>query len=188
MTAMHEKMLTGDWVIEKPGHSKATRRTCAPILGRASNNNMTYATKTWRLSGTRFFAFLTAGNYWCVWVMAACGKTAAEGFRAEIRLASDAMPDCSNVFLVPVLHFDNEVLVSKWNAFFTNRACVKVCYKVVGHYCANGNDTRIWQDTNIPFNCLVRKKVFVIPNKTDIEEKEEDMEEAMKEEDMEEAT
>ena len=106
MAEMHGEMLTGNWVIEKVFLSQ----TYAPIMTHVSNN-WTYGSKTWRSSGTRFFAFLSAGmNYWSLWVMAACGKTASKGFRAEIRLASDAMPDCSTVYYVPVLDFENEVL------------------------------------------------------------------------------
>lgn len=168
MAKTHEEMLTGDWVIEQ---NNACGPTYAPIFGLVSNN-WTYGTKTWRLSGTRFFAFLTAAHsVWSVWVMAACGKTAAAGFKAEIRLASDAMPDCSNVFFVPVVHLDSEILRSDWNAFFGNRACVKVYYRVVGQYCGNGS--HLTKDTNIPFNCLVHKKVFLTLDKADIEEKEE---------------
>ena len=102
--------------------------------------------------------------------MSACGETAAKGFRAEIRLASDTVPDCSNVFYVPVQHLESEVLKSDWNAFFGNMACVKVYYNIVGQYCGDG--CYLTEDTKIPFNCLVHKKVFVTLNKAHIDEKE----------------
>ena len=48
----------------------------------------------------RFFATLFIGKdeLWHSWVTAACGKTAAIKFRAEIRLSSSNTPECSNVY------------------------------------------------------------------------------------------
>ena len=59
--------------------------------------------RSWRHGGTRFFATLLteADSFWTLWVTAACGKTAAEKFRAEIRLSSNLMPECNNVYYRP---------------------------------------------------------------------------------------
>ena len=59
--------------------------------------------RSWRHGGTRFFATLFTGadSFWKLWVTAACGKTAAEKFRAEIRLSSNIMPECNDVHYRP---------------------------------------------------------------------------------------
>ena len=51
-------------------------------------------------SDIRFFATLFIGKdeLWHFWVTAACGKTAAAKFRAEIRLSSSNTPECSNIY------------------------------------------------------------------------------------------
>ena len=62
-----------------------------------------YAMRSWRHGGTRFFATLFTGadSLWQLWVTAACGKTAAEKFRAEIRLSSNLTPECNDVHYRP---------------------------------------------------------------------------------------
>ena len=59
--------------------------------------------RSWRHGGVRFFSTLLSGNdsIWKLWVTAACGKTAAVKFRAEVRLSSNLAPDCNSVFYLP---------------------------------------------------------------------------------------
>ena len=66
-------------------------------------NDFMFAMKSWRHGGIRFFATLVPGKYflWHLWVTAACGMNDAEKFRAEIRLSSNLVPDCSDVFYRP---------------------------------------------------------------------------------------
>ena len=62
-----------------------------------------FAMKSWRYEGTRFFASLLAGDepIWYLWVTAICGKTETKKLRAEIRLSSNLVPDCNDVFYRP---------------------------------------------------------------------------------------
>ena len=62
-----------------------------------------FAMKSWHYEGTRFFATLLTGteSLWHLWVTAACGKNEAKKLRAEIRLSSNLVPDCNDVFYRP---------------------------------------------------------------------------------------
>ena len=59
--------------------------------------------KSSRQEGIRFFATIVPGKYylWHLWVTAACGRNDAKKLRAEIRLSSNLMPDCNDVFYRP---------------------------------------------------------------------------------------
>ena len=81
-----------------------------------SNNTLTYAVRSWRHGGTRFYATLLTGpdSFWKLWVTAACGKTAAEKFRAEIRLSSNLVPECNDVHYRPgswFMELDRKILL-----------------------------------------------------------------------------
>ena len=84
-----------------------------------------FAIRTWHHSYVRFFATLFIGtdDLWHIMVSAACGKTAAAKFRAEIRLASSQVPECSNVYHRPVEHMDSEITMSTMEKF---AACLEV--------------------------------------------------------------
>ena len=66
-------------------------------------SGLTFAMKSWRYEGTRFFATIKIGtkSWWHMWVTAACGRNEAKKLRAEIRLSSNLMPDCNDVFYRP---------------------------------------------------------------------------------------
>ena len=60
-----------------------------------------FAMKSWRYGGMRFFVTLLDGPVWHLWVNAACGRKVAKKWRAEIRLSSNLLPDCNDVFYRP---------------------------------------------------------------------------------------
>ena len=66
-----------------------------------------FAMKSWLYGGIRFFATLFTGTeaVWHLWVTAACGRNDAKKLRAEIRLSSNLVPDCSDVFFRPGKEF-----------------------------------------------------------------------------------
>ena len=81
-------------------------------------NPVAYAMRSWRHGGTRFYATLLTGrgrdSFWKLWVTAACGKTAAEKFRAEIRLSSNLVPECNDVHYRPgswFIELDRKILL-----------------------------------------------------------------------------
>ena len=129
-----------------------------------------FAIRTWQHSNVRFFATLFIGkeDFWRIMVSAACGKTMAAKFRAEIRLASSSIPECSNVYYRPVEHFDSEILTSSVENF---TACLDIHKKVVAKQ-TDGKVTSLFvTPEDIPFTCQVYKKVFAF-DKEDIEEKD----------------
>ena len=145
--------------------------------------------KTWRSSGTRFFAtliesFLSWENhehFWFIWVTAACGKTSANNFRAEIRLSSNILPQCSLVYYMPVVHLDSDILRENADNLSKRTTCLHLHHKIIGKYMKRSASFRDFEGsaglelksgTDIPFKCLVHKKVFLSIDKTDIEEKE----------------
>ena len=130
----------------------------------------TFAIKTWQHSNVRFYATLFTGNdFWHIMVSAACGKTAATKFRAEIRLASSQVPECSNVYHRPVEHIDSEIAESSMKKY---TACLDIHKEVVDKQ-TNGKVTSLLvAPEDIPFTCKAYKKVFVTFDKEDIEEKE----------------
>ena len=150
-------------------------------VGRCGNCNryaitsMAYAMRSWRHGGTRFFATLFNGtdSFWQLWVTATCGKTAAEKFRAEIRLSSNLTSECNNVYYRPVLHFESPILSEKTSTDGYT-ACLRVHKTIVAkHIKGVVAIADLQADTAIPFMVNVYEKVFLIPDKADIEEKEE---------------
>ena len=73
------------------------------ILSTITFSTTSYAMRSWRHGGIRFFSTLFTGydSFWNLWVTAACGKAAAVKFRAEIRLSSNLAAGCNIVFYCP---------------------------------------------------------------------------------------
>ena len=138
----------------------------------AKTVEFTVCIRTWRHSDVRFFAtlFLGSDDFWHIMVSAACGKSKAAKFRAEIRLASSNVPECSNVYHRPVEHLESKVDLSSMKKY---TACLDVHKEVVEKQ-TGGKVANLQIDPeDIPFTCQVYEKVFVTFNKEDIEEKEE---------------
>ena len=126
------------------------------------------AMKSWRHGGIRFFATLVPGKYflWHLWVTAACGMNDAKKFRAEIRLSSNLVPDCSDVFYRPVLPFERSDLDNYASS-------LHIPARVVWMHMNGGITTDLQNDTPIPFTIKIFEKVFLVPDKADIDEKDE---------------
>ena len=131
----------------------------------------TIAIRTWRHSDVRFFAtlFLGSDDFWHVMVSAACGKNTAAKFRAEIRLASQAVPECSNLYYRPVEHLETDILTSKMKKY---KACLDIHKEVVEKQTEGKVTSLEIEPEEIPFTGKVYEKVFVTFDKEDIEEKE----------------
>ena len=161
------------------------------------NNPIPFAMRTWRFSGTRFFASLLLKNhgiscqncrynigtscpncgmnrsnntFWNIWVTAACGKLEASKFRSEIRLASNIQPECTVVSHRPILHFESDILST--SDLSTYPACLEVSWRTVTSYITDKNGTELRDGRDIPFSCRVHEKVFLNMGKADIDEKE----------------
>ena len=130
-----------------------------------------FAMRTWRHSDVRFFATLLLGkdDFWHIMVSAACGKNKAAKFRAEIRLASSSVPECSNVYHRPVEHLESEVDLSSMKKYM---ACLDVHKEDVAKQTTGEITNLEVAPEDIPFTCHVYEKVFVTFDKEDIEEKE----------------
>ena len=156
--------------VEKCGNCDRTR-TCT------YTKDATYAMRSWRHGETRFFATLLTGDgsFWQLWLTAACGKTAADKFRAEIRLSSSLMPKCNSMYYWPVLHFESPILIEKTSiAIDGYAACLQVHQKIVRkHIKRVVTIADLLADTTNPFTVNVYEKVFLTPDKADIEEKDE---------------
>ena len=89
MAEKHPKMSNGQWEI-----LPERERDAVPCR---------FAVKSWLYGGTRIFAILISGteSLWHLLVIAACGRNDAEKLRAEIRLSSNLVPDCNDVFNRP---------------------------------------------------------------------------------------
>ena len=130
-----------------------------------------FAVRTWRHSDVRFFATPSLGSddFWHIMVFAACSKKTAAKFRAEIRLASPNVPECSNVYHRPVENLENEVDISSMKKF---TSCLDVHKDDVLKQ-TGGKVSNLQVDpTDIPFSCHVYERVFVTFDKEDIEEKD----------------
>ena len=57
--------------------------------------------RSWRQSGARFFATALVGgnpaNIWYIWVTAATHLDHSKNYRAEIRLASNHVSECTSI-------------------------------------------------------------------------------------------
>ena len=63
-----------------------------------------FAMRSWRIFGTRFFATIMVGgnpSFWHVWVTAATNITVSQRYRAEIRLASSKWAECTAIYYNP---------------------------------------------------------------------------------------
>ena len=127
--------------------------------------------RTWRCSNVRFYAtlFLGSDDFWHIMVSAACGKNKAAKFRAEIRLASSNVPECSNIYHRPVEHLESEIVMSTMEKY---SACLDVHKKDVEKQTGGKFTSLEMNPEDIPFTCKVYEKVFVTFDKEDIEEKE----------------
>ena len=96
-----------------PQHQK-TKRTgdeeWAPILRYFCNGRLrnwkSFAMRSWRKFGIRFFATaLVSGNpgnhVWNIWVTAATHLAVSNKYRAEIRLASNKVAECTTIYYNP---------------------------------------------------------------------------------------
>ena len=131
------------------------------------------AIRTWRHSDIRFFAtlFLGGDDFWHIMVSAACGKNTAAKFRAEIRLTSQDLPECSNVYHRPLEHLETDIALNTMT-MKNHTACLDV-HKIVLESQTRGKVTSLQiEPEDIPFTCHVYEKVFVTFDKEDIEEKE----------------
>ena len=136
-----------------------------------SMNDYPFAIRTWRHSDVRFFAtlFIGSDDFWHVMVSAACGKNKAAKFRADIRLSSSSIPECSNVYHRPVEHLDSEIDLSSMKTYI---ACLDVHKEDVAKQTVGKINNLKVAPEDIPFTCHVYDKVFVTLNKEDIDEKE----------------
>ena len=202
----HPDMTSGEWVIRQfRGNSDAAKvlhqicprrhnggRQMGMVFTGAMatnvNNPINFAMRTWRFSGTRFFASLILKNHgsscqncgytgnsnnithWNIWVTAACGKLEASKFRSEIRLASNNQPEYTVVSHRPILHFESDILST--SDLSTYPACLEVSGRTVANYIADKNGTELKDGREIPFSCRVHEKVFLNLGKADIAEKE----------------
>ena len=90
MAEEHVRMSNGQWeIIPEPEWQDSEGRM--------------FAMKSWRYGGARFFATIVTGkeSLWHLWVTAACGRNDTKKLRAEIRLSSNLVPDCNDVFYRP---------------------------------------------------------------------------------------
>ena len=158
MAKKHEETLNGEWDI-------------APC------KSFTIAMKSWRYRGIRIFATLTDGRpYWHLCVTAACGRNEASKLRAEIRLSSNLMPDCNDVFYRPVLHFES---TDKWGMLDPGSneytSCLHIPCTVVWKHIKEDTpqNSRLQEGTTIPLTINIFEKVFLTVDKADIDEKDE---------------
>ena len=138
--------------------------------------------RTWKNTGIRFYATLmvsaaeNANTFWNLWVTVACSKTDAENFRAEIRLSSDILPKTTHVSHLPVAHLESDIIKTEDQRSFADyEACLRMHHEIVGKH-VKGDAETLEDGADIPFKCLVHKKVFVKVDTADIEEKNENNE------------
>ena len=178
-------MLTGDWVVHDQNKGGAL----------VVPDGVHYAMKTWYNADTRFFATLfvsresirekKAGTvavvapvedfFWNLWITAACGKTSAENFRAEVRLSSSALPECSLIYYMPVNHIESDIHERdlRVDGLSTYKASLRLHHEIVGkHMSPTSHLTSklMVSGTDIPFKCLVHERVLPCPDKGDIDE------------------
>ena len=180
MAEHHQDMLTGEWVV----HDQS--KEGAPVL----HDGVHYSMMTWNNAGTRFFATLfvsrevlgekagTEDFFWNIWVTAVCGKISAEKFRAEVRLSSSALPECSLIYNMPVNHFESNILERdlKVDGLSTCKASLRLHHEIVGkHMSPTSHLTSklMVSGTDVPFKCLVHEKVLPCFDEGDIEDEEE---------------
>ena len=164
MAEKHPKMSNGQWEI-----LPERERDAVPCR---------FAVKSWLYGGTRIFAILISGteSLWHLLVIAACGRNDAEKLRAEIRLSSNLVPDCNDVFNRPVSALDknlpyhyNSERELVWDKY---SSCLHIHKNVVWQHLTGGpQDLQV--DTAIPFTIKIFEKVFFAPDKADNDEKDE---------------
>jgi len=167
MDKEHKKISNGEWDIAhaRQGYTKG------------------YAVKSWRYSGIRFFATLmTDTNNWHLCVMAACGRKEADMLRVEIRLSSNIVPECNDVFYRPVLHYENPIRWKHDTSFYTAyTSCLHIPATVVWKHIKEATfgqelreqDMKLKEGTAIPLAIKIFEKVFLTVDKADIDEKDE---------------
>jgi len=150
-------------------HTKMSNGKWQHFIKVGKDKNLTFAIRSWHSQGMRFFATILPGadSLWHLWVTAACGKNDATKLRAEIRLSSNLRPDCNDVFYRPVLHYDIPTSRST-EKLMEYTFCLTIHKKVVCQH-ADG----AVNNTEIPFTINIFEKVFLAPDKADIDEKDE---------------
>ena len=176
MVEKHSKMSTGEWEIICVTWIGAVPSGLADVLlvvYPTFGEHRFFAMRSWHHRGTRFFATLFYADwYWHLWVTAACGKTAAEKFRAEIRLSSNLKPGCNDVSYRDVLHMESPILSERISVNKYDE-CLHVGERTVANHINGTCSARLEEDTVIPFTVKVYEKVFLTLDKADIEEKDE---------------
>ena len=187
MAEEHQDMLSGEWVAHKRD------QTAGIPINNMLNYGEKYAMRTWKNAGTRFYATLmvlaterincnpygcgrtipSESTFWNLWVTAACSKTDAENFRAEIRLSSNILPEMTHVSHMPVAHLESDIIRTKDRSSFVHyKDCLRMHHEIISKH-VKGDAKSLKDGADIPFKCLVHKKVFLNVNKADMEEKNE---------------
>ena len=102
-------------------------------------------------------------------VSAAGSRKTAAKFRAEMRLASLNVPECSNVYHRPVENFEAEIDLS---TIEKRLPCLDIHKKVVLKQTAGRVHHLPQNPKDIPFKCRIYEKVLVMLDKQDIDEKD----------------
>ena len=107
---------------------------------------------------------LTDGKpYWDLCVTAACGRNEASKLRAEIRLSSNLVPDCNDVFYRPVLHLGS---TNKWGMLDPGSneytSCLHIPSTVVWTHIEEGTkqNLRLQKYTEVPLTINIFEKAL----------------------------
>ena len=182
MAVQHQDMMVGEWVNHK------YKQNGSPII-RSSYHPCEYFIRTWRSSGMRLFATLLKSwdSYekrellWTIWVTAACGKRSAKKLRAEVRVSSNILPECSLVYYMPVTRLESDILVKGIMDFDKRDTILRLQNEILNKHIKDPA-TGLKEGMDVPFKCLVHKKVLLKLEKADMEEKvKEDADEAKEE-------
>jgi len=162
MMKEHQDLIDGEWDI-------------VPGIDHDDNSfalkDSSWASKTWRYRGVRFIATLISGRHslWHLYVMAVCGRNESSKFRAEIRLSSNLVPECNDVFYRPVLHIESPV---KWDyndsKMSEYTSILHLPAKVVCKHSKEAEEEG--EELQIPFTIKIFEKVFPAADKADIDE------------------
>ena len=107
---------------------------------------------------------LTEGKpNWDLCVTAACGRNEASKLRAEIRLSSNLVPDCNDVFYRPLLHLGS---TNKWGMLDPGSneytSCLHIPSTVVWTHIEEGTkqNLRLQNDTEVPLTINIFEKAL----------------------------
>ena len=156
MAKCHQELLNEEWDVESEGTIEES----------------SFAVKTWRYRGVRLFATLVTGQHplWHLYVMAACGRKEASKLRAEIRLSSNLVPECNDVFYRPILHIGSPV---KWDHNDSKmKEFTSILHLPAAVVCKH-SEGPIEGELQIPLTIKIFEKVFPTAEKTDFNENNE---------------